>query len=209
MLERAANDNEPPRMTWVKAAPILGVCALFDLLRLIFEWFVIFGPALTITVVGAAFSKFLWDWLAGLLGALIGGAAGFVGAAFFMVIGVFMAMAVGFAGWLFFGMALLISNRRIFKTDRWLIIKIIVGLAVAEIPFIGGIPTISIVGWRLYRVQIRKERAAHAAWQARKQEAEMAERAETQAFVAARRARALQQAAANDNEIPQEESMAA
>lgn len=186
---------EPPVMTWMKATPTLAVTSVFDSLRFMFEWFWVFGAALGGTVVGVWLSNWLPSSAATLVGGGVAGVTGFFAGAALEAFGVVMAMAVGFLGWLTMGILLLITNHRIFKANATAGLWMLASLMVAETPFIGSIPSLTLTTWRLHHTQIKKEKAAHKAWKAAYDRAMQEGRAQTAADVAVRR-----QAAAN--EIP-------
>ena len=205
---------EPPVMSWGKAARILAVTFVFDVTRLMFQWFWLFSPALAGTVAGFWLSTWLPDPAAAAIGAGVAGASGFFLFAAFAGFGVIMAMAVGFLGWLTMGILLLATNFRIFKTNATAGLWMLASLAIAETPFIGSIPSLTITTWRLYHNQIKREKAAHRQWKAANDHAVAAQRAERMAQAGVPRARVAQAPAqapmANDNEeIPREGAVAA
>ena len=163
MLQKR-NSDPPPVMTWTKATPVLAVAILFDALRLLFEWFWFFGPALAalycankvggVELVGGLLTK------ACVIGAT---ALGFAAVEVTSVFGTVMAMAVGFAGWLTVGIIILISNGRMLRAN---IFSFVASLLVSEIPIIGSIPAITIAVWRMYGRQIKTDRAAMKKWEA-------------------------------------------
>jgi len=199
MPGQVANDNkvgpEPPVMTWGRALRVLAVTIVFDGLRLIFQWFWLFGPALAGTAAGFWLSQYIGEGAAGLVGAGVAAGTGFFLFAVYAGFGVVMAMVVGFLGWLTTGVLLLATNFRIFKTNATAGLWMLASLAIAETPFIGSIPSLTIATWRLYHTQIKKERAAHKAWKAARDRAEKGRQAEVTAYATAQR---------QANEIPVE-----
>lgn len=181
------NNSAPPKtMTWLKASPVLAVCVLFDLVRMFFEQFWFFGPALLATgCISVAES-----WVGSLWGATeavcVAGAgfAGYWGAGPLESFGLTMAMAVGLMGWLAVGIMLLVSNTRIFEENAGHALWFAASLLVSEVPIIGTIPALSVIVWRMYRTQIRKESEKLAQYE-REQEAERARARAEQARQAA------------------------
>jgi hypothetical protein len=192
-------------MTWLRALPVLAVAGAFDLLRLIFEQFWLFGPALAGTAAGAWLSQYVGDFLAGIAGAITAGASGFFLFAAFETFGIVMAIAVGFAGWLAIAIILSVFNHRIFKVDGGAVLSMLFGLLITEAPILGSIPCITIVTWRLYRIQIRKDKEAHKRWQAQVAQARQEDRAESAAHLA----RENQAREAQRREIPEAAEAAA
>ncbi len=151
-------------MTWGKAAPVLVVSAVFDVLRLMFVMFIFFGPALAGLYcayevsgwIGTAFGLTAAACAAGAI------AAGFFGAPAFIAFGVVMAMAVGLAGWLTVGLILIIFNGRIFKENA---LWFVGSLLFSEVPIIGAIPVITVSVWKMHSNQIRIEKAVYKKWQ--------------------------------------------
>lgn len=142
-------------MTWKKAAPVLIVAGLFDALKFMCEWLIIFGPALGGLLCAVKASDYIGT-TAGV--ALCGTAAAGVGALASEVIiplGIMLGMAVGFIGWLTIGLWLLMGNKRIFKENA---LWFGASLLVSEVPIVNSIPAITFVLWRMYRTQIRIEK---------------------------------------------------
>ncbi len=178
-MPRSRNNSSepPPTMTWSKATPVLVVAVLFDVVRIFFEMFWFFGPALaalycTSTVSGWVGS--LWGLTAA---ACVAGAAkaGVAVSAVTIPFGTVMAIAVGLFGWLTIGFLLMSTNARIFKVPGnalWLIAS----LGIAEIPLIGTIPSFTLALWRMYRKQIKAETAALRRWEKENAEAQLQER---------------------------------
>lgn len=147
--------GKPPKvMTWGGTIPILALCAAFDAVRFLFEQFWFFGPAMATAYCAAKGAD-----VAGEVGAWLGGAlCGTVSIGLsegFVIFGVAMAMAVGLLGWLTTGLILMTTNARIFTENVPLFV---VSLFISEMPFIGSIPALTLIVWRMYHVQIRKEK---------------------------------------------------
>lgn len=151
--------SSPPKvMTWKKASLVLAVAVIFDSLRFLFEQFWFFGPALA--------GVYCVDKTSGVIGTVMGsvvcgaGASvvGYFGAPAIIAFGVVMAMAVGFMGFLVLGLMILMTNASIFKVNAAGSLWFIGGFGASIIPFVGTIPTFSIVLWRLYKTQIKKDK---------------------------------------------------
>lgn len=201
----------PEVMTWRKAALILVVAGLFDLVRLFFQLFWFLGPALAAlycTSVASDWVGSLW----GLTAAACAGGASVAGAsiiAFTAPIGVIMADAVGFIAFLVLAFWILMTNRRLFSTAATSPFWFAAAFAVGEIPFIGAAPVFTLVLWRLYRAQIRAERAAFDTWQRENEGTQVEERQRRaselmQARTMQIEAAQVQQEAANDEEYAQD-----
>jgi hypothetical protein len=116
-----------------------------------------------------------------------------------------MAMAVGLMGWLTVGLMLILSNARIFEENAGHALWFAASLLISEIPIIGTIPALTVVVWRMYRVQIKKETAA-----LRKYESEQAaalEEERQQRLAEFMQSRALQQAQMAQAEQQEQEAM--
>lgn len=158
MPQNRSRPEPPPAMTWGRALPILAVAVVFDALRLMFEMFWFFGPAIAAILCTTAVSS------DSSIATTIGGAACSIGATAVGIIavapiqafGVVMAMVTGLAGWLTVGLLLLVTNSRIFKENA---LWFAGSLLVSEVPIVGSIPAITLVLWRMYHHQIKKERA--------------------------------------------------
>ena len=141
-MPQKASSQPPETMTWAKAAPTFVIAVLFDLVRIFFEFFWFFGPAL----VGVYCTAKVGDVavIGGLLasGCVAGAAAiGWGGFAVAATFGSVMAMVSGLAGWLAVGLWLMATNARIFgESTPWFVGS----LLVSEIPFVGSVPAITI-----------------------------------------------------------------
>lgn len=193
----ASTSSKPPKtMTWSQAYFILVVCVVFDALRIFFEQFWFFGPALA----AVACTNIVSGWVGSLWGltaaacAAAGGVLGYFGAAPIAAFGVIMAMAVGLMGWLAIGLMLIMTNARIFEENAGHALWFAASLLISEIPIIGTIPALTIIVWRMYRVQIKKEKGALQKYES-EQAAAIAEERQQQQVAAAElmQARALQQ----------------
>lgn len=196
------NSAKPPEaMTWGKAMPMIVVAGVFDLVRIFFEMFWFFGPAL----VAAYCSMQASDWVGHLWGlteaacTAAAGAAGFYGAAVTIPFGTTMAMATGLFGYLTIGLWILMRNPRIFIANASGSLWLAGSFGVSVVPLVGAIPAFSLVLWRLYRTQIRVETAALKKWEKEHAAAKRQERERQQAAALMR----MQQAAANDEAYEQ------
>lgn len=157
MPQNSSNSKPPEVMTWGKAVPTLIVCALVDALRFMFEMFWFFGPAIAALYCTSKVGDVIGTVAGGLL---CGGAAAAAGTAAVAVIGPFgimMAMATGFAGWLLVGLGTYMFNSRLFKENGLLFAG---SLLVSELPLVGALPALTVIMWRMYHNQIKKEKAA-------------------------------------------------
>lgn len=183
------NSSEPPKtMTWTKASPVLAVCVVFDALRIFFEQFWFFGPVLAVgicTVIAEGVVKTVTFGLLGTKTAAVtctaaGGLLGYFGAAPIEAFGVIMAMAVGLMGWLAIGLMLIMTNSRIFEENAGHALWFAVSLLISEVPIVGTIPALTIIVWRMYHVQIKKEAAAWRQYESEQATALVEEREEQQ-----------------------------
>ncbi len=188
---RKKSSEPPPVMTWMRAAPVLAVCFVFDALRFIFEQFWFFGPAF----IGVATNAALHGGILGkMAGVLVGGIAAFVGGPFFVIFGVVMAMAVGLMGWMIVGLMLLLTNARLFKENAGSTLWFVFSLGISEIPFIDSLPVLTVIMARMYHSQIKKERAALKAYENEQAGLLRAEQAQQAAEIMQVRATELAQA---------------
>lgn len=203
-MPQKRNSPEPEVMTWGKATPAFVFAVISDLVRIFFEFFWFFGPAL----VGAYCTSKVGD--VAIVGGLLatGCAAGVTataaaGFAFTATFGSIMAMATGFAGWLVVGGYLMMFNRRILKENAlWLVGS----LVVSEVPFINSLPVLSGIVWKMYRTQIKVEKAALAKWKKENADAQLQER-QRQTVMAAQ-AQATRQAQIQQERVAEQEERA-
>lgn len=205
MPTRRNNKPPPKTMTWAKASPVLAVCVVFDALRIFFEQFWFFGPALAAGVCTIIAEGVVKTVTFGLLGTKTAAAAcatgagvlGYFGAVPIAAFGVIMAMAVGLMGWLAIGLMLIVSNARIFEENAGHALWFAGSLLISEVPIVGTIPALTIIVWRMYRTQIKKETEALRKYESEQAAALAEERGEQQRQAAElMQARALQQAQA-------------
>ena len=166
-LRRAKVEPEPPVMTWRKAAPVLAVAGIFDFLRLLCVFFWFLGPALAAIYCVNKVSGWvgsLWG-LTATMCAATSGAAGIAASEITIPLGAILADAAALIGFLTLGMIIIMSNKRILKTVTSAPLQFTAAFGVSAIPFIGSVlPAFTFILWRLYRGQIRVEKAAHKKW---------------------------------------------
>jgi hypothetical protein len=206
------SQKPPEAMTRVKSMPIIIVAGVFDLVRIVFEAFVFFGPALAAFFCTLGVNNWIGTTLAttaGKTAAMVctagAGVVGFFGAGPIASFGFIMSDAVGFIAFLVLGLWILLGNSRLFKTAASAPWQFIGAFAVSEIPFVGAIPIFAIILWRLYGAQIRIEQAAlkkwetdHAAELQQQRQQQIAQFAQIQQFRA--------QEAENDEQSQQDET---
>lgn len=152
-------------MTWAKATPVLVVAGIFDLLRMFFEMFWFFGPALAAVACTAGVNSYVGTTVAETAGkavavvcGAVAGVAGYFGSPAITAFGVVMAMAVGLFGWLVIGGWMMMTNARIFKENEGNALWFVGSLIVSEIPIVGTIPGITGATFKMYRTQIKKDK---------------------------------------------------
>lgn len=220
MPRKRNNPEPPPVMTWKKASPVLGAAAVFDLLRIMFEQFWFFGPAILALYCTTKVSGVVGATAGGWACSAVAAAAGVVGFAAIEVFGIVMAMAVGFAGWLVVGLFLVKWNPRIFKENATNVLWFGASLLISEVPIVGTLPALTGVTYKLYRTQIANDRRALAKYGQEQESARLQEKrqqdfelmqlaAVRQAQEAANDAQYEQAQAANDERYTQKTEKAA
>jgi len=207
-MPQKRNSQTPPEvMTWRKAAPVLTVAVIFDLLRIFFVLFWFFGPALAAAYCANTASGWVGS-LWGLTAATCTVGATAAGAAISAVtipFGVVMAMAVGLFGWLTVGLILVKTNARIFKENA---LWFGGSLLISEIPLIGSLPALTGVVWKMHRTQIRIKKAEMKRWEKEQAALQLQERnrqtEQRMQVQAVQQAQIIQQEAANDDQYTQE-----
>lgn len=202
MPQTKVNSQLPPVMTWGKAAPVLTTAAIFYVLRLIFENFWLFGPALAAAYCTVKASAYVGTTIGGLACTAAGGLVGVVGAAPIMMFGMVMAMAVAFTGWLTVLFVILITNARIFREDHTAILWLSGGLMASMIPFVGELPDILGAVWKVYHAQIKRDAKKLASAKRQVAAAQLQQRQQAAALVASQQAEETQA-------LAEEEDMAA
>lgn len=154
------NSKSPPEaMTWSRGVPVIVIAVVFDVLRIFFEMFWIFGPALAgiyciaqtndVAIVGGLLAK----------GCVAGTAAlGYFGGPALMLFGNVMAIAIGLFGWLTIGLVLIITNARIFTEHASHKLWLVGSLLISEIPIIGSLPAFTVTIVKMYHAQIKKDK---------------------------------------------------
>ena len=199
-------------MTWKKASLVLVVAGVFDAVRTFFSMFWFFGPALAAwycTKIASGWVGDLWGLTAGAC-TVIGIKTGVVASAITIPLGVIMANATSLFGYLTLGMLILMTNARILKTLENGILKFSASAGVGAIPIIGALPVFTFTIWRLYRTQIRLERAAYKKWEKETAAARLQQRNQQIAWIQAnQQAQFMQQKATNDAAYGGEQTRAA
>lgn len=152
-------------MTWGKAALPLTIVVVLWLLRVMFEMFWFFGPALLAVGCTVGVNSVVDTSTASAAGKVVATACtgvsaiiGFFGIEIIEPLGIVMAMAVGFISWLLVGFIMLLSNQRVFKEEPLAGVWLTGGLIVNEIPLIGTLPGLTTAVWRIYHKQIKRDR---------------------------------------------------
>lgn len=163
-------NKPPPVMTWGKALPVIVVAFIFDLVRIFFEWFWFFGPALGALACTAGVNGAIETSVAGVVGKAVAAvctagaiALGTVLSESTIAFGVVMADAVALIGWLTIGLWVFTTNRRIFKEngeDMMHVILLYLSILISFIPILGTSPTVGWITYRFFKFQIKIEREA-------------------------------------------------
>lgn len=172
-MPQKGNSQPPEAMTWGKALPVILVAGIFDLVRLFFEMFWFFGPAMAAVYCTSEATGILTKYTLGVLGAKTAGiacsaaavAGGVAASEMIEVFGVIMAIATGFLGFMVLGLWIITTNARIFKANESGALWFIGSFCISEIPLIGSVPAFSIALYRLYSTQIRVEKASLQKWE--------------------------------------------
>ncbi|MBU6388778.1 hypothetical protein KGQ72_02815 [Patescibacteria group bacterium] len=169
MPQRKNNQGPPPVMTWRKASWVLALALIFDALRIVFEQFWFFGPALAALFCTIKVGDVVGTTIGGLACGAVSVAAGVAAAAAVETFGVVMAMAVGFAGWLVVGLIIIKTNGRILKENAGHALWFVGSLLVSEIPIVGTFPALTGVVVKMYATQIKKDRETLKKYQEQQQ----------------------------------------
>ncbi len=195
-------------MTWTRAMPVMTTALVFDAVRFLFEQFWFFGPVLIGVGTTAATSGLFGTWISSILGTAGGGVSGFVIGPALEVLGIILAVAVGFFGWLTVGLMIMLTNARIFKESSGNMLWFMFGLLISETPFIGSLPGLTGTTFKMYHSQIKRDREALARYESEQAESGRQE----QAQIAAQITQIKAAEAANDesmDEIPDDVRKAA
>lgn len=207
MPQNKNSSRRPEVMTWGKASPVVITAVVFDLVRLFFEWFWFFGPALAAAYCTAKVGDV---WVVGRMltaGCVaVAGAAGIAGIEISAPFGTIMAMAVGLFGFLTLGIIILMTNARLFKTASSSPLWFVGAFAISEVPLVGSLPSFTIVLWRLYHTQIRVETAALKKWE-EEHAAQLAQEREQQ-IIALQRYQQMQMTQVQEQEAENDAALA-
>lgn len=123
-----------------------------------------------------------------------------------------MAIATALFGYLLVILLILITNFRILKTIRTAVIQITAGFGAGAIPLVGALPFFIPIIFRLYRSQIKLEKAAYRKWEEGVRAIQVREQNERALYAArlqvAQQAQFMEQEAANEA-IPEDARTAA
>jgi len=162
------NAQPPEVMTWQKAIPVLIVAGIFDVARIFFEFFWFLGPALGAALCTATTAETVSKVTLGIAGvktaalvcSLATGALGVWAAPALTMFGVVMSMAFGFAGFMILGLLMMRNMPRMLKANTTGAIWLMGSFVMSEIPFLGALPAFTLTLFKLYRTQIKVEKAA-------------------------------------------------
>lgn len=222
MARRSRREPPKTKMPGWKALLLYGIAITFDFIKFLFIIFVFSAPFIASFAVNIYLTSHSWPaWIAGFAGFVVG--AGVVAteaaatpiAAAFEFIGVILASAAGFLGWLIIWTVLLLSRINPFTHKST--IQNMVGFLATEIPFINLFPTITPSVYLAIRTARKEDREAREEWEQEQKElnakeelenariiAEIQQSQEAGAQIAAMRANTE-----NDNEIPESQEKAA
>jgi hypothetical protein len=199
---RSSPSAPPPMMTWPKAGPVLALAVLFDAIRIFFQFFWFFGPALAVGYCKVGIENAAASY------ACVGAAStvGYFGAPIFMYLGSIGAIIAAIAGWMVVGLVVVSTNFRILYVNARTLLHYVMGLGVSLIPFVGSLPTLSVTMWLQYSLQIAHDKEKYTQWQ--KQNAAQMARERNEWYTKVARARALaeqaDEEAAMEEEIPED-----
>ncbi|MFI5260256.1 MAG: hypothetical protein ACHQU0_00445 [Candidatus Paceibacteria bacterium] len=210
---RSQAPSKPPEaMTMSQAKPIIAVAAIFDLARLFLTFFVFFGPAIAAVICTSKVSGWVGS-LWGLTAAVCTAGAAAAGVAVSEVtgpLGLIMADAMGFIGFLVLGFWIFMSNRRLLKTVSNATPQFIVAFGTAEIPLLGALPVFTFIIWRVYKAQSEVEGAALKKWEqqhaAEQRQALRERQGQAVALLQARNVQAVQEQEMEDENEQQQEA---
>ena len=169
MPQKKNSEPPPPVMTWGKALPVIVISFIFDSLRLMFEMFWFFAPALAVLYCTVKASDVIGTTIGGFICTIGSGVVGFYGAPAIAAFGVVMAMAVGLFGWLTVGLIIVLTNARIFTANAANTLWFASSLLVSEVPIVGALPALTSTMIKLYSVQIKSDKAALKAYEEEQQ----------------------------------------
>ena len=207
--------GEPPRNHATTAVQVVlySLAVLFDVAKLFFVLLIVTGPALlglaaNVYVGGGTLGKIAAAGAtatAGIVEVFVPGAASAVA-----TFGAITAIMIGFAGWSIVVVIMLFSGIHLLGGRQHTFLRVLGGWIVSEIPFLGAIPTFTPTIFFI----LRDEKNAYRKALQKYKEQEQAQRIEQQQEYLARVQQLRMQQemqAANDNEeeIEEEEAMAA
>lgn len=208
-MPQKRNSTEPPTtMTWSKAVPVIVVAGLLDALRMFFEMFWFFGPALAAVACTGIVNNAINTSVTAMAGKLVAtgctaaaGVAGFFGVEITETFGIIMADAVALMSFLILLLWVLMTNARLFKASSGGMFWFVASFGLSEIPFVGTFPAFSVVLFLLYRRQIQADARTLKKWNAEQAERQRLEREEQLAqIVQLRNAQAAEDAREAANE---------
>jgi len=168
----------PPQTTWGSAIPALAIAGVFYMLQLMFTWLIFFGPLF----VGLVCKVATDSTIAGVVCTVAAGAASVAAAAAAIeAFGLIMAEVIGFVAWGAVFLYIFVRNRRLL-TDNFLWMG--ASLIWSEVLFINSLPALPVTIYRMYRVQIKKDKEKMKKYREERAAAEFQERREQAAELA-------------------------
>lgn len=159
-------NSEPPEvMTWMRAAPILALSVVFDVLRSLCGMLWFFGPVLAAAWCADKVSAVVGETVGEFFCTAGAAAAGAAASPLLGAFGAVAAMAVGLFGWMTIGLLIVLTNARLIKEHTGHSLWFASSLLVSEIPLVGSLPALTFTIAKLYRTQIKKDAEALAAYE--------------------------------------------
>lgn len=206
-MARANNPGPKPheRMPTWKFVAALVVAGLFDALKFCCIFIIFLGPVIAGAVAAGEYGSIV-GWLVGLgvaAASLIPAVAGFE--EFF---GSLAAMLISLVGWLAFTFWFILSGVKLNKAGGKNLIALVAGWFVSEIPLIDLIPSFTPSIWYICNNERKEYKKMYAKWKAESDAYQRQQLQERQAYIAQvqanQAARVQQEAAAAQEEIPEE-----
>lgn len=164
--------SQPPQvMTWPKASKTLVIAGVSDALRYFFLMFWFFAPIIAVAYCSVEVNGVIQRWTASMLGTktavaactlAVGGAVtgltavtGGLSAEAVEAFGTIMAMMVGFLGWMSVTLLIVMTDARTFKENPTSVLWLFAGITAS----------VFLMAWRMYAVQIKREKAAYKKWE--------------------------------------------
>ncbi len=185
-------------MTWAKAAPALLISFIFDALRFACDFLWFLGPIILGAGTSSAVSSATGSQAVGHAVGVITTGLSALGMPFFIALGTILSMVVGILGWFVLLFVIVLTNVRLVKDMFRNPAYFLLSLGITQVPFLNTIPSLTISTTRLYRQQMKKERAALAAWRS-------AQATQATGIAEAQALRAAQLRAAYEQELVDEE----